>query len=88
MNRLFNFLINLPKNALVGIIRLYQATISPDHGWFRARYPYGYCRHYPSCSEYAAGSILKHGAVKGVVFASRRVLACNPWAEPKIDPIK
>ncbi len=83
-----HFFLKLPRRVLVGIIRLYQATISPDHGWLRARYPYGYCRHYPSCSEYAAGSILKHGAVKGVMFATRRVLSCNPWTKPKIDPIK
>jgi putative membrane protein insertion efficiency factor len=68
-------------------VRLYQRTISPDHGWFRARYPYGYCRYQPSCSEYARVALRRHGAARGSWLAIRRLLRCHPFAEPRIDPV-
>jgi uncharacterized protein len=69
------------------IIRLYQHTLSPDHGWLRGRYPYGYCRYYPSCSQYGYDAIGQHGALRGSWYAILRVLRCNPWAQPRIDKI-
>lgn len=82
--RIFDF----PKFIFIKIIQGYQLTISPDHGFlFRGRFPYGFCRHYPSCSEYAKQSIKKSGLVKGAYLGAKRVLKCNPWAEPKVDLI-
>lgn len=72
---------------LVGIITLYQKTISPDHGLFRARFPHGFCRFYPSCSEYAKQAIKKHGAVRGVWMGAVRILRCNPFTRPQIDHV-
>ncbi len=77
----------LPKAVLVSLIRLYQATLSPDHSWLKARYPYGYCRHYPSCSQYALTAISRHGAASGSLLAAGRLLRCHPWAEPSVDPV-
>jgi len=35
-------------------IKIYQKTISPDHGVFRVFLrPYIGCRFYPTCSEYS-----------------------------------
>ncbi len=78
---------NPAQIIIVKLISLYQRTLSPDHGWFRARYPYGFCRFYPTCSEYAKQSVTKHGFFRGSWLALRRVIRCNPWAQPSIDTI-
>jgi len=70
---------NLPKMALLKLIGFYQATLSPDHGPFRHIYSYGYCRHEPTCSEYAKQMIAQRGAVAGSLLATKRVLTCTPW---------
>ncbi len=75
------------RQLAVVLIELYQHTLSPDHGWFRVRYPYGYCRMYPSCSEYTKLSILRFGFLKGVRLGGLRILKCNPFTEPKVDSI-
>ncbi len=75
------------NDFLVSIINLYQKTLSPDHGWFRHRHPYGFCRYYPTCSEYAKQSIKKHGAGKGVLLSFWRILRCNPWSKGGFDPV-
>lgn len=73
------------KKLLIKSIALYQNTLSPDHGPRKANYPYGYCRHYPTCSEYSKLVIQKHGAFKGVGISMLRIVKCNPLAKPKID---
>ena len=81
----FKFFINLPKFFVLGLIKVYQFTLSPDHGWLRAKYPNGYCRHYPTCSEYSKQAIDRYGIIKGMWLSTKRVASCNPWVEPKID---
>ena len=78
----FDRLLAYPAAAL---IFLYQKTISPDHGLARGLYPYGYCRHYPSCSEYSKQSYLKFGFFFGTGLTLKRVASCNPLSEPKVD---
>ncbi|MBI5037501.1 MAG: membrane protein insertion efficiency factor YidD [Candidatus Kerfeldbacteria bacterium] len=75
------------STLVLSLIRLYQRTISPDHGWFSYRHPYGYCRLYPSCSEYTHRSISRHGLWRGSWLGMRRILRCNPWHEPGHDPV-
>lgn len=75
------------KNITIYTITLYQKTLSPDHGWFRARYPYGFCKFYPSCSEYTKQAVSKYGAIKGLALGLSRVLRCNPWSHGKVDLI-
>ena len=87
MKRILHNIVSLPSRLLSGLVWLYQLVLSPDHSWLAARYPYGYCRHYPSCSEYSRQSLLKHGLIKGLFLSSRRVLKCHPWAEPSVDPV-
>ena len=70
----------IPRRALVAFLRLYQRTLSPDHGWFRSRFPVGYCRFQPSCSEYAVQVVERDGVFLGVPRAAWRVLRCNPWS--------
>jgi hypothetical protein len=67
------------KIVLLKIIRLYQKTLSRDHGFFSFFYPHGFCRFKPTCSDYAIDAITKHGIIKGSLKAAWRVLRCNPW---------
>lgn len=71
------------KKLLILLIRLYQATISPDHGLLRKEY--GHCPLYPSCSQYSIEALLKYGVLRGTVKSIRRVIRCNPLTKPAVD---
>jgi len=83
-----NIFFYLSKLITIKIIRLYQKTLSFDHGFFKYLYPYGYCRFSPTCSEYAIGVITKYGVIKGGFKAAWRILRCNPWNKGGYDPVK
>lgn len=76
------------KKGLLKLIRIYQKTLSPDQGWFKAYFPHGYCRFYPHCSEYGYRAIDKYGIFKGSIKTIWRILRCNPWASGGHDPVK
>lgn len=69
------------SSILIGLVTLYQKTLSPDHGPLRHLYTYGYCRHSPTCSEYAKIQLKEKGAVVGSFLAIKRVLSCNPFTK-------
>ncbi len=71
---------NLPRIVLLGLIRGYQAVISPTM-------PPDTCRFYPSCSHYGYQAIYKYGAIKGFFMATWRVLRCNPFNPGGYDPV-
>lgn len=73
------------KKILITSINIYQKTLSPDHGLFKYRYPYGFCRHYPSCSEYTKLAIDNNGSLKGTLLGVKRIAKCNPFVSPSID---
>ncbi len=75
----FNFK-TAPRWLLLGLIRLYQKTLSRS-------LPPNTCRFYPSCSHYGYQAIYKHGAIKGTVMAVWRVLRCNPFNPGGYDPV-
>lgn len=72
---------------IVKVIKIYQKIFSPDHGFFKVLFPFGYCRFRPTCSEYAIQAIEKHGVIKGTAKASWRILRCNPWNKGGWDPV-
>lgn len=82
--KVINFLLFLPKIPFLFIIKLYQKTISPDHGPLRFLFPQGYCKYYPSCSEYGYHSI-KKGLFKGIFKTIWRIIRCNPWSKGGVD---
>ena len=71
---------NLPRLLILGLIRLYQATLSKTM-------PPDTCLFYPSCSHYGYQAIYKYGVFKGSVMAAWRVLRCNPWNPGGYDPV-
>lgn len=61
------------------MIRVYQKTISPDHGWLPILRILGQCRHEPTCSEYTAQAIEKYGSIKGGWLGLKRICQCHPF---------
>jgi putative membrane protein insertion efficiency factor len=45
------------------------------------------CRYTPSCSEYAVQALKKHGPLKGLWLAIRRICRCHPWGGRGYDPV-
>lgn len=45
------------------------------------------CRFTPTCSEYARQAIVRHGPLKGLWLAVRRILRCHPWGGSGYDPV-
>jgi len=45
------------------------------------------CRFYPSCSEYSALAIEKHGALIGLLLTIYRLLRCQPYCKSGYDPV-
>ena len=67
------------RRLLLGAIGLYRVTLSGALG--------GNCRFTPGCSRYAQEAIATHGAIKGSLLATRRVLRCNPFGGHGVDPV-
>jgi hypothetical protein len=73
---------------VLGMIRIYQKTLSFDHGLFRYLYPNGFCRFHPTCSEYGYQAVEKYGVIRGGFIALWRIVRCNPWNRGGYDPLK
>lgn len=77
--------LRLPTLALLGVIRLYQRTLSP----LLPVLTVGACgcRFSPTCSHYAADAIRTHGALTGSVLSVIRLLKCTPLHPGGFDPV-
>ena len=64
---------------LLAVVKLYQMCISP------LKPPT--CRFEPTCSQYAFEALRKHGPIKGLYLAVRRLLRCHPWGGHGYDPV-
>jgi putative membrane protein insertion efficiency factor len=70
---------SLLVSALVALLRGYKFAISPLLGLN--------CRFAPSCSEYAVEALERHGVLRGLLLAAKRVSRCHPWHPGGYDPV-
>ncbi len=77
---------HLPRNIAIGLVLLYQKTLSPDHSfWGRWVHTRGFCKYHPTCSEYMKLALRKYGFVQGLFKGIWRILRCNPWSDGGVD---
>ena len=78
MNRLGEMVLRLPSLALIGLVRIYQLTLSPFIG--------RQCRFTPTCSNYFIAAVQKYGAWRGAWRGFLRICRCNPFHPGGEDP--
>lgn len=66
-----------PRLLALGLIRAYQLTLSAFVGRT--------CRHLPTCSEYAAEAVARHGVWPGGWMAAARICRCGPGGTSGLD---
>jgi len=81
-------LVLFSRYLVIKLLKIYQRTLSFDHGVGKYFFPQGFCRFQPSCSDYAIAAIEKYGVIKGGGKALWRVLRCNPFNRGGWDPLK
>ncbi|MDI9589846.1 MAG: membrane protein insertion efficiency factor YidD [Acidobacteriota bacterium] len=67
------------KQALVMLIEGYRRYVSPLVG--------PHCIYTPSCSAYALEAIKRHGAIRGMWLATKRIVRCHSFHEGGYDPV-
>ncbi len=79
MSRVLQFVMLLPRNLAVVVLKGYRAVVSPMYG--------DVCRYYPSCSHYTLQAVQRHGLTRGAWLGARRIARCHPWAAGGIDDV-
>ncbi len=72
------WLISLPAEFAVLLVRIYQKLLSPLVG--------RNCRFHPTCSQYFIDAVRKYGLVIGFFKGVRRISRCHPWNDGGYDP--
>ena len=67
------------QRLILALLALYKRGISP-------LLPSA-CRFHPTCSEYMAEAVARHGASRGVWMGLRRLARCNPLNAGGLDPV-
>ena len=70
--------VSLPGWLLIGLVRIYQLTLSRLVG--------GQCRFYPTCSNYFIEAVRKYGAIRGSLRGIWRICRCHPFHPGGFDP--
>ena len=70
------------NRAVAALLKIYKLTLSPAFMALGVR-----CRHEPTCSEYAAEAVRRHGFVRGGWMGLRRVARCRPGGTHGWDPV-
>ena len=70
--------------TFIGVVKLYQAIISPLMP--------SSCRHLPTCSEYTIEALRTFGLFRGSYLSIKRILSCHPikflGGGEGFDPVK
>ena len=67
------------RSAVVALLRGYKRWISPILP--------AACRFEPTCSEYAAEAVSRHGLARGAWLAVARLARCHPFHRGGFDPV-
>jgi putative membrane protein insertion efficiency factor len=78
LTTIFRAILRIPAWILIGLVRVYQYTLSPILG--------RHCRFRPSCSAYFIGAVQKYGAIRGAWRGICRICRCHPWNPGGEDP--
>jgi uncharacterized protein len=70
---------NTAAGGLLVLLRFYKALVSPLFA--------GSCRYLPSCSDYMAEAVERHGAAAGLALGLRRLARCQPLGGSGHDPV-
>ena len=66
------------KKGLIQLIKLYQKIPGNFHN---------YCKHIPTCSNYAIEALEEYGSIKGLFLTIKRIIKCNPLGTGGYDPV-
>lgn len=75
------------KKIVLFAIKIYQKTLSLDHGFMSKIYGKPLCRFYPTCSQYTFKAVNKFGILKGLFLGIKRFFRCHPWNEGGVDDV-
>jgi len=78
---------NIGRRIILLLIRLYQKTLSLDHGPLSYIYSERLCRFHPTCSQYSYQAIERFGIWKGIWLGLKRISRCHPWNAGGYDPV-
>jgi putative membrane protein insertion efficiency factor len=77
------------KYLLLILIKIYQKTLSFDHGFLGRLFPsVRVCRYHPSCSQYSYEAIQEYGTFIGGFLSIKRIISCNPWSQGGYEPVR
>jgi len=62
------------KRIIIGLIRIYQLTLSPWLG--------------PRCPSYTIEAVQKKGVIRGCAHGAWRILRCQPFNKGGHDPVR
>lgn len=72
--------LSISQRLLLWPLTLYRRWLSP----LKAQPT---CRFHPTCSHYAVDAIKLHGALRGSLLATWRLLRCHPFNAGGFDPV-
>jgi uncharacterized protein len=70
---------SVAARVLIVAVRGYQILLSPLFA--------GCCRYVPSCSQFMAEAVRRHGVVRGGWLGVRRLARCHPLGSRGFDPV-
>lgn len=73
------WVVRLPAQAAVALVRGYQIFVSPLTP--------PSCKYYPCCSSYSVTALRRFGLVRGVALTAWRLARCNPWSHGGVDDV-